>query len=136
MERVILMSFEYQMTPSITEMDGFRINGYEGDYIFSGIQDTGYYYEAETLEKWTPLLGRVRTLLDIGANLGNHTLYWSKYLHPARIVAFEPFLVNYKVLQQNIEENSLSGTVTPEMIAVGEYQGYASVADIDPEINA
>ena len=126
------MRFEYQMTPSTTEMDGFRVNGYEGDYIFSRIRDTGYYYEAEVLEKWTPLLGRVRTLLDIGANLGNHTLYWSKYLQPAGIVAIEPFLVNYKVLQQNIEGNSLSGIVTAEMIAVGESQGYASVADVDP----
>ena len=126
------MDNELHLTLSVTDLDGFHVHGYEGDYIFYGIQDTGHYYEEETLKKWTPLFGRVRTLLDIGANLGNHTLYWSKYLQPEKIVAFEPFPENDKVLRLNLEENGLTGTVTAETLAVGASQGYVSVSEIDP----
>ena len=125
------MDNKYHLKSSVTDLDGFRIHGYEGDYIFSGIRDTGHYYEEETLNKWTPLFGPVRTLFDIGANLGNHTLYWSKYLRPDKIVAFEPFPVNDTVLRLNIGENRLSSVVTAETLAVGASQGYASVSDID-----
>ena len=114
-----------------TEMDGYRIHGYEGDYIFSGIQNNNHYYEIGTLEKWTPLLGSPATILDIGANLGNHTLYWAKYLKPKKIVSFEPFPMNYEVLQQNIADNNLELVVKAEMIAVGDSDGYVQTASVD-----
>ena len=67
------MSQVFDLKPSVTELDGYHIHGFEGDYIFLGIKNTGQYYEKETLKKWTPLLRNVKTILDIGANLGNHT---------------------------------------------------------------
>ena len=125
------MSYVVDLKPSVTELDGYDIHGFEGDYIFLGIKNTGQYYEKDTLKKWTPLLGNVKTVLDIGANLGNHTLYWAKYLHPEKIVSFEPFPSNYEALKQNISDNGLDQLVTTEMLAVGESSGYVSVASID-----
>ncbi len=113
------------------ELDGYRIHGYEGDYIFTGIQNSEHYYETDTLEKWTPLLGNVETVFDIGANLGNHTLYWAKYLHPKKIVSFEPFVRNYEALRKNIADNRLDSIVTAEMLAVGQSPGFVSAENVD-----
>jgi FkbM family methyltransferase len=42
--------------------------------------------------------------IDIGANLGNHTLFFSKYFK--KTIAFEPHKKIFKLLQFNTEDNS------------------------------
>lgn len=44
------------------------------------------------------------TALDVGANIGNHTLYFSKRFH--RVVAFEPNPEVFRVLQINVENRT------------------------------
>ena len=77
--------------------------GYDTDYVFRTIEKTGDFYEAAILKKWTPLLGEPKTILDIGANLGNHTVYWGLNLRPNRLIAFEPYEDNYSLLCENIK---------------------------------
>jgi len=46
--------------------------------------------------------GQVRTVLDIGANVGVTALYFSQIFPQARIYAFEPAPDNFAVLQKNV----------------------------------
>lgn len=46
-------------------------------------------------------LGTVRTVLDIGANIGISTLYLAALFEDARIAAFEPIAENFSLLERN-----------------------------------
>ena len=51
------------------------------------------------------------TVLDIGANQGNHTLYWAIVCKAGRCIAFEPSKRNRAILEQNIALNGLGDIV-------------------------
>jgi len=110
---------------AITYIGKTKVNGYAGDYIFESIKRTGDFYEAETLKKWTPYLNSPAVLLDIGSNLGNHTLYWAGAIKDSHVIAFEPYAPNYQNLVRNIEDNGLSDRVQTVNAAVGAGTGKA-----------
>lgn len=110
-------------------IDEFVITGFSEDYVFRTIRDKRTFYESETLELWTPLLGELDTILDVGANLGNHTLFWSRIAK--HIYAFEPYAPNYENLQQNIRQNRLERVVTTIQKAVGRDAGHAVLSNVD-----
>ncbi len=49
-----------------------------------------------------PYLGTVRTILDIGANIGASALYFHALYPDARVFAFEPFIGAYELLSKNV----------------------------------
>lgn len=115
-----------------TAFDNVVIAGYETDYVFQRIAHGCDYYEGDILRKWTALLGKPQYIVDVGANLGNHTVYWAKHLDVKGIFSFEPFPENYRMLQQNVRENHLD-CVTTINLAVGESAGRVEVLAFDPE---
>lgn len=48
-------------------------------------------------------------ILDVGANIGNHTCFFARYFR--QVVAFEPNPVSYRLLQANIALNSLNNVI-------------------------
>ncbi|SPF80671.1 FkbM family methyltransferase [Pseudoprimorskyibacter insulae] len=71
----------------------------------------GRFYEAaelELLRKYVPVGG---TFIDIGANVGNHSLYAAKFLNAACVVPFEPNPLAYRLLMANMVLNGLDQTV-------------------------
>jgi FkbM family methyltransferase len=114
------------------KIDGLELSGFRGDYIFEKICQNGIYYENDILEKWLPALQDFGTILDIGANLGNHSLFWAKRRPNALIYSFEPFNDSFMCLRENVEVNGLSGRIIPVNMAVGKSEGYAQVSEFDP----
>lgn len=79
----------------------------------------GHFYEPEELEiirRAFPLGGR---FVDIGANVGNHTLYVAKFLKPSEIIVVEPNPVAYRVLVSNVLLNQLEEIVDLNWIGFG-----------------
>ena len=68
--------------------------------------------------------------MDIGANLGNHTLYWSQNMDYERIYSFEPFTPNFEVLRQNVKDNGLKNIVLVHK-GIGEKKGYTNILEFD-----
>ena len=68
-----------------------------------------------------------RTILDIGANIGNHSLFFSWYLHPKKIFAFEPAPDTYVILQKNIEINGLDERISAINVGVGAKKGKGQI---------
>lgn len=59
------------------------------------------------------------TVLDIGANIGLHTLYFAELAGAkGKVIAFEPVPANFKKLRANIELNQFKN-IQPENIALG-----------------
>lgn len=63
--------------------------------------------------------------LDVGANIGLHTLALARHLEPGggTVLAFEPHPVNYQALLDNIDRNALNNVIVENL-------GLADCADV------
>jgi|GEM_PF-2214550 len=109
--------------------NGLKLFGLEKDYILETIRKTGAFYEQELLSSWFPYIEDSKTILDIGANIGNHSLFWASSIKDAQVYSFEPVHETYELLCKNIQENHLEDQVHAENYGVGEKQSYASVKE-------
>jgi FkbM family methyltransferase len=60
----------------------------------------------------------IENILDIGANFGYHSLFFSKEVK-GKVFAFEPQIQNFQLLQNNIKLNSIENII-PFNVACGE----------------
>ncbi len=113
-----------------TNIKSLEIEGYAGDYIFEEISKRNWFYEAEILEKWSPIFKDARIALDIGANIGNHSIYWATEMQFDAIYSFEPLPANYERLVNNVASNGLSNVI-PINKAISDQPGTVIVDKYD-----
>ena len=89
----------------------FQLKNYNIDVIEKIIYDSGDFYENDVLEQISKNIAPGFTILDIGANIGNHTLYFSKILQAKQIYSFEPIKETFKKLDYNVKLNACSNVV-------------------------
>ena len=112
-------------------VNGLTVYGYENDYVFQSILKAADFYEANTLRQWLVFTENAKTILDVGANLGNHSLFWATHTQAEKIYAFEPYPQNHKILEKNIIENKLEDKIKPFPYAVGKELGKVVLHCID-----
>lgn len=79
------------------------IDGYENDII--SVQAHGQqqrFFEIELLEYIYFNYPNNKTIIDIGAHIGNHSLYFANFLRYEKIYCFEPFIGSYQKLINNV----------------------------------
>src|SRR5690606_20525994 len=87
------------------------LKGVPSEYIFTQICETGTFYEVELLDKIREIVAdREGLFVDVGANLGNHTVYFAQVLG-REVVAVEPEPMNASLLRDNVALNSLEDRV-------------------------
>lgn len=92
----------------------------------------GRFYEKEELDLIAEHFeGGV--FVDIGANIGNHSLYALKFLNAHKVIAFEPNPVALRILRQNIAANGLCDQTVIHAIGLSDATGRAEV--VTPENN-
>lgn len=74
------------------------------DEYFESIAASGHFHEEEMLE-YIANMGIKGTYLDIGANQGNHSVYFSKFTDADEVISFEPVLQNFNLLVDNVDRN-------------------------------
>src|SRR6185295_19958592 len=62
------------------------------------------FFEAEILDYMRDNHNDQKVILDIGANIGNHSVYFANFLKYNFLYAFEPVLDNYLLLEKNISQ--------------------------------
>lgn len=78
----------------------------------------------------------VKTMVDLGANFGEISLYFSKYAPEAKILAIEPSTKNYKVFRDNlIKQNFDTGNITIVKEAVSDHSGVLKITKVLGEQN-
>lgn len=102
----------------------------ETDYIQGKIAKEGAPYEAEMLKDMTSRLHGDDLVLDVGANIGNHTLYLAAVVG-CRVLAFEPNMHLCRALEESIEVNALSKRVKLYCVGVGSDPGKARFSHLD-----
>ncbi len=101
-----------------------HLRPHTGDvFIFHEI----FTFEAYELPPELRAEGRIRTVVDLGANIGMASLYFHDLLQPTRLVAVEPLASNGALLARNLE--GLGEGMTAVQAAIGAAPGWASIED-------
>jgi FkbM family methyltransferase len=93
-----------------------------GDYIPRKISDEHTFYESTFLELLQGFHRPGGVIIDGGANIGNHTLYFAKVVG-AEVIAFEPEPHNASCLAINLVLNGISDRVQLHKHGLGQTSG-------------
>lgn len=78
----------------------------------------GGFYEARELRALKGLLGPGAVVVDIGANIGNHAVFFARRMRAARVIVFEPNPLAAAPLMANVLLNGLSGVICLDHLGV------------------
>lgn len=98
------------------------------DYIQGLIRRTGTPYELEMLEAMAAVLDADDLVLDVGANVGNHTLFLAAVVG-ARVVAYEPDPRLAEAIERSSAANNLSDHIAVRAVAVADAPGELTLVD-------
>ena len=94
MEKVILKKFQY-------ENIDYEFYGYENEYIFKHVP----WYEEKMLID-IKNLNISGTYVDVGGNIGNHSLFFLNHCISDKVITFEPINYCFNILKLNLEKNT------------------------------
>ena len=98
------------------------VPNYPMEYVQSTIVNSGKFYEEEWLKQIDKVFPKDAIVLDIGANIGNHTVYWLKATpnRAKHIYSFEVIDTTFENLKKNIEVNGLQDKTTLFKFGLGD----------------
>jgi len=73
------------------------------DYISKMIKYNNNFYEHRLLSFLKNNFYNQKNIIDIGANIGNHSLFFAKYIKCNKIFSFEPFETNIELFKHNLQ---------------------------------
>ena len=93
----------------------------------------GIFYEREELAIISRHFHEGGVFIDIGANIGNHTIFIEKFCNPRSIITFEINPIAIEILQVNILLNALAKCDTSYLgFALAAGAGMATLVQPDP----
>ena len=102
------------------------------DHIQKIIRQGNSFYEFNMLEDIYGRVSHGATIIDVGANIGNHTIFFAKICN-SKVFALEPLKHCFEILNQNIKLNKLEDSVTAIQKAAGRKAGKGNVIVVDPK---
>jgi len=115
------------------EIQGFTIYLRENEHITANIKHFNDFWESDHMDQYSKHLQITGKILDIGANIGNHTLMFRKYFPELEIYAFEPLFYNYELLQKNVSK--IHGVHTFK-VALSNKSDILKISDYGVECNS
>jgi FkbM family methyltransferase len=76
----------------------------ENDRMYKSHKQTGCFYELALLNKLKQLNPK-GNIVDVGANIGNHSVFFANFLQCEKLYCFEPVDITRNVLIENVERN-------------------------------
>lgn len=105
----------------------------KGEYISDVIEQTGWYYEPKTIDYIKNLNLKDCNILDIGANIGNHSHAMQKFTNNCQIWSFEPYQKNFDILKKNARfpyNNFVTNKNDEKKYSIAPVWGYANLGYI------
>ena len=108
---------------------------FKTDLIQKEIARTGDFFEKDILDTVVRIhpFSRKGLFLDIGSNIGNHTLYLFQKKLIQSAYCFEPVQDTFRMFEKNISINNLQNKVKLFNAGVGESHGTAQIASYNQE---
>ncbi|WP_407496414.1 FkbM family methyltransferase [Pseudooceanicola sp. MF1-13] len=80
----------------------------------------GKFFEADSLEKLKKLIRKANPrIVEVGANIGNHVVWYARHLNAERIYPVEPNPEALTLLEQNIEINGITPRIDTRGMGYG-----------------
>ncbi|TVR39421.1 MAG: FkbM family methyltransferase [Cryomorphaceae bacterium] len=118
------MHFKGVFSVPINESRSFQVNHFglkiENDIFWNGLVGK---WEKESLKLWVKLCENAQVVLDVGANTGIYALVAQTQNPEAKVHAFEPHPVFFKMLKQNVATNKFD---------IGAFD--LAVSDVDGDV--
>ena len=67
------------------------------------------FFEAAELEYVAHWVGPGAHIIEVGANVGNHAVYYLRFMQPASLTVFEPNPAIFPLLERNLAANATAG---------------------------
>lgn len=84
----------------------------DNEYTIKNIDcEYSYFAEQEFLEITAKYIKDNAVIIDIGCNVGNHTIYYSKVLNCKKIYVFEPITKMFNIMMNNFKINNVNNVV-------------------------
>jgi FkbM family methyltransferase len=128
------------MSRAITLKDGNVLKVHDkGEALSDRIASDEDYFEREILDYIEKNHKNQETIIDVGANIGNHTLFFATHLDYTAIVAYEPILDNNLLLSENtkslfsvvIRKEAVGDSSIDVMMRIN--RGNMGACEVDPE---
>jgi FkbM family methyltransferase len=113
-----------------SDVGDYTMEVVEGDHFGRILEESHRPYEEELLRLGVALTSKGDHVVDVGAHLGNHSIYWA--LAGRKVTAFEPNKLVAEVLRSNVERNGLTSAVDIRVAALGEARAWGTVRQVDP----
>ena len=81
---------------------GIPLTVWDGEALSNSIVRNNDFWESDILDYLQRNFKDQKTIIDVGANIGNHSVYFANFLNYEEILAFEPDCDNYHVLEENL----------------------------------
>ena len=81
---------------------GINFYTHDNEALSNHIHREKDFFEANILDYLRDNFKTQKTIIDIGANIGNHTVYFANFLKYRMIVSFEPIPANFEILVENV----------------------------------
>lgn len=119
--------FKYKKFPLLGQVGYLEsevvLRGEKDDYIIKRIEESSNFYEETILSMFgLALMEKKGYVIDVGANIGNHTIFASKVLN-RKTISIEPSRENLSFLKKNIKANNVAKKVCVKDVAVSGKRG-------------
>lgn len=101
------------------------------DHIQNLVKRSHCFYEPEMLADIAARTKPGSTIIDIGANIGNHSVYFGLFCGAGKVFSFEPQSEVYDTLHKNISLNFLNDKIITFKMGLGSYEATAKLGQVD-----
>lgn len=103
------------------------------EYIQSLIYTKCMFYEIETLEKLKEFHLDNKVIIDVGANIGNHSLYFARIINSLKVYSFDPNKKLAEIFNKNMKINNVENKVELRNIGISSEKGYGNLEIIEED---
>jgi protein O-GlcNAc transferase len=123
------MKVEKALTEFTYSNQRIRIEGYHvDDLIFDRIVTGKTFYEEKLLEK-ARSLNLEGVYVDVGANIGNHSIFFSRFCSSTLVYSFEIDEKIFALLKKNMENNCSEDTYHLKEIGILDKKGFVDLSE-------
>lgn len=89
----------------------FLLESRDLKFIVNNLSESGVILENFVQNQYDWLDAKNKIVVDIGANIGDTTVYFSKIKKAKKVIAFEPYPYSYKIAKENINLNKITNVI-------------------------
>lgn len=107
----------------------YCFNSYEeNDYLYNYLNNSKIFYEITLLEKLRDIVN-LGIFIDLGANIGNHSVYFATQCKCEHIICVEPEKHMADVLEQNLKANNVKNYQVIKK-AITNFKGFVKLCPV------